>query len=172
MKNHKLKYQSVIRVMGWVIILGLLTGLGAMLAYRITVSPKIVSSDHPMIGRLAPSTPGSIFDSKIQDVRQSYGVHFFATWCGPCRQEWPILMTLQQQGMVIIGVAYHDDPTALKQWLEEQGNPFVKVIDDQTGEWAVPWGVRGVPETFIMDQSHRIIAHWSGDLSLLLEKGR
>ena len=84
-------------------------------------------------------------------------VNVFASWCGPCRIEHPLLMRLKRDGVVPIhGINYKDRPSAAAAWLEELGDPYTLIGADRSGRVAIEWGVYGVPETFVIDRSGRI----------------
>jgi cytochrome c biogenesis protein CcmG, thiol:disulfide interchange protein DsbE len=83
-------------------------------------------------------------------------VNVFASWCVPCRVEHPLLMALAEQGVAIYGINYKDPPGQALSWLEELGDPFVKIGADRSGRVAIDWGVYGVPETFVVDREGRI----------------
>jgi len=79
-------------------------------------------------------------------------VNFFATWCGPCRDEHVYLKRLSnEKGLKIIGVNYKDDPNKTVEWLKELGNPYSDVIVDSKGLIGIDWGVYGIPETYIVN---------------------
>ena len=79
-------------------------------------------------------------------------VNFFATWCGPCRDEHIYLKRLSnEKGLRIIGVNYKDDLNKTTEWLKELGNPYSDVIIDNKGHIGIDWGVYGIPETFIVN---------------------
>ena len=79
-------------------------------------------------------------------------VNFFATWCGPCREEHVYLKRLSnEKGLKIIGVNYKDDPNKAVEWLKELGNPYSDVIVDSKGLIGIDWGVYGIPETYIVN---------------------
>ena len=65
-------------------------------------------------------------------------VNFFATWCGPCRDEHVYLKRLSnEKGLKIIGVNYKDDPNKTVEWLKELGNPYTDVAVDKSGRIAI-----------------------------------
>ena len=79
-------------------------------------------------------------------------VNFFATWCGPCRDEHVYIKRLSdEKGLKIIGVNYKDDLNKAVKWLKELGNPYSDVIVDNKGLLGIDWGVYGIPETFVVD---------------------
>ena len=92
------------------------------------------------------------FISKNEFDTETTLVNFFATWCGPCRDEHVYLKRLSNvNGLKIIGVNYKDDPIKAVKWLDELGNPYLDVIMDNKGLIGIDWGVYGIPETFIVD---------------------
>ena len=70
-------------------------------------------------------------------------VNLFASWCAPCRIEHPKLMELKARGVVVIGVAYKDEPVATRAFLEEMGDPFDAVLVDREDGWAWTSASRG-----------------------------
>lgn len=85
-------------------------------------------------------------------------VNFWASWCIPCRYEHPALLALSKRDDVaVFGVAYRDPPDKAAAFLAELGDPFAKVGLDERGFGAIGWGVRGVPETFILNGAGEIV---------------
>src|SRR5262249_14709520 len=78
-------------------------------------------------------------------------VNFWASWCGPCAEEQPLLLALQAQGVPLYGINYKDQASAARRFLERHGNPFTAIGVDGNGRAAIEWGVYGMPETFIVD---------------------
>lgn len=78
-------------------------------------------------------------------------VNVWASWCGPCRQEHPVLEALAREpGIRLVGIDYKDQPDNARRFLGELGNPFSAVGVDTAGRTAIDWGVYGVPETFVI----------------------
>ena len=79
-------------------------------------------------------------------------VNVFASWCVPCRDEHPVLMSIKDQiGVPIYGINQKDKPDNAKAFLDELGNPFAAIGADSNGRASIDWGVYGVPETFVVD---------------------
>ena len=84
-------------------------------------------------------------------------VNVFASWCLPCRVEHPLLMELARSGNYSLhGINYKDKPEDARAWLDELGDPFLRVGADEDGRVGIDLGVYGVPETFVIDKTGRI----------------
>jgi cytochrome c biogenesis protein CcmG, thiol:disulfide interchange protein DsbE len=124
-----------------------------------------------LIGKMAPPTelqsleglsdgaghPIAGFASLDLEEGEVSVVNFWASWCIPCVQEHPVLVTLKEKtGVRVFGINYKDQPAAARRFLGRYGNPFFAVGVDSNGRTAIEWGVYGMPETFIVDGEGRI----------------
>jgi cytochrome c biogenesis protein CcmG/thiol:disulfide interchange protein DsbE len=100
-------------------------------------------------------------DAGLSSADLSQGVHLvnvWASWCGPCRLEHPILMQLStDKRFTLVGINYKDVPENALRFLGTLGNPFAKNGADRDGKTGIDWGVYGVPETFVVKDG--IILH-------------
>jgi cytochrome c biogenesis protein CcmG/thiol:disulfide interchange protein DsbE len=79
-------------------------------------------------------------------------VNVFASWCIPCRDEHPLLVTLKDRSDVrLFGINQKDAPENARAFLGELGNPYDAIGADNNGRVSIDWGVYGVPETFVVD---------------------
>jgi cytochrome c biogenesis protein CcmG, thiol:disulfide interchange protein DsbE len=93
-------------------------------------------------------------------------VNVFASWCGPCRQEHPILERLAEDPRIrVFGINYKDVPENARRFLGELGNPYAAIGVDERGRTAIDWGVYGVPETFLIGPDGIIRHKFIGPLS-------
>jgi cytochrome c biogenesis protein CcmG, thiol:disulfide interchange protein DsbE len=93
-------------------------------------------------------------------------VNFFASWCAPCREEHPELMALARlPGVTMDGIAYKDEPEAARRFLERLGDPYKRIGVDRNGTTAINFGVYGVPETYVVDNTGRIRYRHVGPLT-------
>jgi cytochrome c biogenesis protein CcmG/thiol:disulfide interchange protein DsbE len=84
-------------------------------------------------------------------------VNVWASWCVPCRAEHPVITRLaEEQGVIVHGINYKDQPADARAFLEQLGDPFRYIGQDRDGRVAIDWGVYGVPETFVIDRDGRI----------------
>ena len=93
-------------------------------------------------------------------------VNFWASWCGPCVDEHPLLVELAKEpGLKLVGVNYKDEPENGRRFLGRYGNPFAALGVDPKGRGAIEWGVYGMPETFVVDGQGRIAYKHVGPLT-------
>jgi cytochrome c biogenesis protein CcmG/thiol:disulfide interchange protein DsbE len=92
-------------------------------------------------------------------------VNFWASWCGPCRVEHPLLSTLSAEGVPVIGINYKDTPEKALGFLRELGDPYARIGADMTGRTGLEWGIYGVPETFVVGPGGTILLRFPGPLS-------
>lgn len=93
-----------------------------------------------------------------------YLLNFYASWCAPCEVEHPLLLQLRQAGVPIVGVAFKDEPAASAAFLARLGSPFEAVGVDVGGKVAFEFGVRKVPETFLVGPDGIVLSHQDGPL--------
>ncbi|MCC3245884.1 DsbE family thiol:disulfide interchange protein [Methylocystis sp. WRRC1] len=108
-----------------------------------------------------------------EDLRKGHVsvVNVFASWCAPCRQEHPVLMSiardeaLKAKGVEIYGLSYKDETANALAFLQGVGNPFQRVGVDPAGRTAIDFGVYGVPETFVVKGDGTIAYKFVGPLT-------
>lgn len=148
-------------------VLALLIGLGAFMLLRGGESENFSAG---MVGRPAPAFSLERLDggapiSNADMAGRAYVINLFASWCAPCRVEHPLLMELEAQGVVIVGVAYKDQPGAAAQFLNTMGDPYQTVALDPEGRFGLDLGITGVPESFVVGPNGVIRAAHRGPLT-------
>ena len=94
-----------------------------------------------------------------------YLLNIWSSWCVPCREEHPFLMELKKNKQLkVVGMNYKDTKKNAKNFLEELGNPYDKIIFDNKGTNAIEWGAYGVPESFLINKD-KIIKKYIGPLN-------
>lgn len=82
-------------------------------------------------------------------------INFWATWCGPCRQEMPHLEALHQRyeglGFTLLGVNVEDDPMGAEKWLEETPVSF-PILFDPKNQVSELYDVIAMPTTVLVDR--------------------
>ena len=115
---------------------------------------------NPLVGKPAPAIVGTTLDGKPFDLDQFRGeyvvVNFFATWCIPCQQEHPDLLSFarrhtQAGDVQLVSVVFQDDPAAVRDYYAKNGGDWPVVSGDQ-GRMALDYSVIRVPDTYIIDR--------------------
>ena len=82
-------------------------------------------------------------------------INFWATWCGPCRQEMPLLDDLyaryERVGFSLLGVNIDDDSSRAMKMIEELGVSF-PVLFDETKQVSKLYDVQAMPVTVLVDR--------------------
>lgn len=122
------------------------------------IASRVVGQPLPEFAAAAaiPGQPGTA-SADFRDGRPRL-LNIFASWCGPCVQEMPLLLRLKAQGVEIAGVAVHDSTPELAKFLAENGNPYSRIGLDAQGKAQLAFGSAGVPETFVID-GRGVIVH-------------
>lgn len=86
-------------------------------------------------------------------------LNFWASWCGPCRQEMPILEQLSRQyhgkGVTLLGINVEPDSAAAVDWLKATPVTF-PILFDTDSKVSSLYEVAGMPNTVIIDRKGQV----------------
>ncbi|MGZ8733921.1 MAG: redoxin domain-containing protein [Acidimicrobiia bacterium] len=97
---------------------------------------------------------------RLRDLRgKAVVVNFWASWCIPCRKEFPVLRRVRRRyrddGVEIIGIAYRDIPSDARSFAREERATW-NLVTDARNRTAIDYGVRAIPQTFFIAPDGRI----------------
>ena len=124
----------------------------------LDAGPALRSGDLPALARGASPTAAPEARFLL--------LNFWASWCQPCVSEHPLLVSLGNAGLPLVGVAFKDAEADSQAFLARLGNPFLAVLTDPEGQGALQFGISGVPETYVIDGNGIIREHLRGELTL------
>lgn len=81
-------------------------------------------------------------------------LNFWASWCGPCLEEFPSLIQLQQRlpGITVLAVSFDQDPVAYHQYVRTYHLDAIHPILDTSQTSNLAFGTSRPPETYIIDR--------------------
>lgn len=110
----------------------------------------------PLEGLVAAGEPVPGFSNEVF-LGQVSVVNVWASWCGPCRDEHPVIEELATDDRIqVLGINHTDQPQNALAFLNQFGNPYDAVGVDPRARTSIDWGVYGVPETFFVDRTGTI----------------
>ena len=155
-----------------VLVLGLLIVLPLVGVLALNIDRNPGSIDSPLVGKQAPTfrlervASGSPVD--LAELRgRPVVINFWATWCVPCYQEHAVLVSeARRRGEQVefLGIVYQDEKDRVARFLDERGGGYANLMDD-SGKTAIAYGVYGVPETFFLDPSGKVVSKFTGPLN-------
>lgn len=159
-------------------------------AFLLICLTIMIAAAWPALAGLAASGPPPRQDIQVKPVNEKslrqaleklkgkvVVVNFWATWCDPCREEFPALVALyhkyQKQGLEVLSVSV-DDTDSIKQvkkFLVEQKVPFATFIKRAGNDEAFINSVNpdwsgAVPATFIYDRQGKLVHTIIGERKL------
>jgi cytochrome c biogenesis protein CcmG, thiol:disulfide interchange protein DsbE len=122
-----------------------------------TPSPTVIGG-HPLLDAPAPNIALRDIDGheiRLSDYRgRPVIVNFWASWCIPCREEFPLLKEARKryaaQGLEILGVVFDDDPETARAYMARAGAAWPALVDAD-GAIAAAYLVNVPPLSFFVD---------------------
>ncbi len=132
--------------------------------------PGASSSRGPRAGDVAPGFTLETLDGQPVSLSEWRGrpvlINFWASWCGPCKEEMPAIQAAYEEhrehGLVVLAVAVDDRPQDVRRFVEEHGLTFEPLIDD--GGVSHAYRVLGLPTSVFVGPDGRISAVHTGPL--------
>jgi peroxiredoxin len=138
------------------------TGLRPLLALLLLGTPALAAAA-AQPGAAAPDFTLAARDGgkvRLADLKgQVVMINFWATWCGPCRQEMPLLAQIHTKyeplGFTMLGVNVEPDSAAAVAWLKNVPVTF-PILFDTDSSVAGTFGVEGMPSSVLVDREGKV----------------
>jgi cytochrome c biogenesis protein CcmG, thiol:disulfide interchange protein DsbE len=153
-----------------ILLLALLIGLFAksLVDNGTTVAAQVGDGKQPSAPNFKLPRLNGGGDLSLASLRGKVVVlNFWGSWCGPCKEEAPVLQELADRykpdGVTILGVDEHD--------LTSDGRAFVSryhltypIVHDGSGDVENKWGLTALPETFVISRTGDVVAHFAYEI--------
>jgi cytochrome c biogenesis protein CcmG/thiol:disulfide interchange protein DsbE len=150
----------VLKLSGQVVALAAVAGLLGLLVWRVThrTAPPKIGGPAPTFKLGRVDKPGTVDLASLRG--KPVVLNFWASWCVPCKGEAAMLEQASheysKQGVVFLGVDWHDLTSDAHRFLSKHGVTYTTVLD-RTGSIADRYGVAAVPETYFIDRKGRLV---------------
>ena len=138
-------------------VLSMLAALGCLFAAPVGQAAM------PKVGTVAPDFTLKSSNGKNLRLSEHRGevvmINFWATWCGPCREEMPLLNRLHEKyrkaGFTLLGVNVDDKPQAAKDMARQLGIGF-PVLFDSDKQLSRRYDIDAMPSTLLIDRDGKV----------------
>jgi cytochrome c biogenesis protein CcmG, thiol:disulfide interchange protein DsbE len=151
--------------------------LVVLLGWRVAQQEEGRGLDDAVAAGKRPVAPEFTLDTldgegqiSLSDYRgKAVVLNLWASWCGPCKQEAPLLQNAweryRDEGLVVLGVDAQDFPRDARDFVERYGLTY-PIAHDRNGSILGRYGSTGFPETWFVDRQGRLVGeHIAGELS-------
>ncbi len=149
-------------IVRWIVVIALAGGLLAFAFWQLPEATRPLAKGDKAVSLSLPDLTGEYQSLPAGEVTL---LHFWATWCAPCRAEVPSLVKLyeemQGKGLKILAASTDQNINDVRQFVRQYHMRFPVVLDSDMAV-ANRYGVTGFPETYIIDRQGVIQAHIIG----------
>lgn len=129
-------------------------------AKALAGSPPPLAAIHKQANDLLPGGQ-SAFEKRLAQLHgYPVVVNIWASWCGPCREEFPVLQQLSARygkRVAFLGVNSEDSSAAAATFLREEPLSYPSYIDPHKGTLESLGGLGGFPDTAFYDKSGKLL---------------
>ena len=150
--------------------LGVLLALAMCAAVPARAEEKEPEYSTLAVGAVPFDELGKDIDGNKVTISEHHGkvviVSFWASWCGPCRKELPIIANIAKkvgpEHLKIISINFHDEQKPFKLIADALKTLPITILRDANGKAARKYEVRGVPRMIIIGRDGKVAADHTG----------
>ncbi len=151
--------------------IGVLIGLTTL--FGLAILPRLTRGSHGMVGKPAPDFTLPVAANgdagarmQLQELKgRPVVIDFWASWCGPCAMQAPILDRLARKyegrGLVVLGVNIDDPPALAKEYARRKGLSY-PILMDSNNEAGPMYGVSKLPSLIVIDRQGNVSSFMTG----------
>ena len=154
--------------------IGVLLALSGL--FGLMILPRLAPGSGGMVGKAAPTFTlpvaangkgtGESEQLALGDLKgHPVILDFWASWCGPCAIEAPVLDRLARRyaskGLVVLGMNASDTPQVMKHYAAQKGLSYPMLVDS-TNEVSAQYGVEKLPSLVIIDKEGKVMSYLIG----------
>lgn len=140
--------------------------------YFVMMLSRQAAVTTPRIGEPAPEFALADLDGNPVRLADFEGrpviVNFWASWCGPCVAEFPLLSKAldehADEGLAVIGVVFQDNSESARAFMQRMNADWPAVMDPG-GKVAQQYALYGAPQTFFIGRDGRLVSQSVGQFS-------
>ena len=133
--------------------------IAALAAALLLSVPALAGAPGAAAPQFSLAARGGQNVSLAQYKGQVVMINFWASWCGPCRQEMPLLESIYKKynklGFTMLGVNVEPDSNAANAWLKETPVSF-PILYDTESKVSKLYDVAGMPTSVIIDRAGKV----------------
>ncbi len=127
----------------------------------------------PTVGSAAPDFSTTLLNGSVTSLKSLHGkvvlINFWATWCGPCRSEMPLIQqytdTQSPNDVVVLAINYKESASTIIPFTEQRSLKLTIALDPQ-GKIADKYQVHQYPTSYIIGRDGLIKARQFGEFTL------
>ena len=151
--------------------IAVLVALSAL--FGVAIRPRLVVPSGGMVGKPAPELSLPVAANGAAGARMSLAdlkghpvlLDFWASWCGPCAMEAPVLdrvaRRFEKKGLVVMGVNVSDTPDVIRAYATQKGLSYPMVVDAGSAA-SSRYGVQQLPSLVVIDRQGNVMAFLTG----------
>jgi cytochrome c biogenesis protein CcmG/thiol:disulfide interchange protein DsbE len=154
--------------------------IGAALVVLIAsglVAAELLTAGDGSSVRRAPELPSQVLSGRHVDLASLRGkpaiVNFWASWCGPCKEEAPELKRFSEglgDRATLVGVDWGDDEDNAREFIAKSGWRY-PILRDPSQKAGTQYGLNGLPTTFVLDSDGNIVQTLQGPQTVATLEG-